>query len=220
MRTYIALLLSPILAACASGPSPVALTSRSEINGEVKQTVAIQVAGAPVQVAAIHATGKGVVTLSTTKPYITTEGDVVILPGATIPADAIRSTPPKWAAPASLPAGACEVPAAPLAAPAGASCATVSAKAAPADCRPVYRSPCGAVPTAPTAESWNRAGLTGYHPGQVPWSPAGPCPGVAAGAARPMPTAAKVALAPVGLIACLVKGLISAGECMIAGGGI
>ena len=98
-------------------------------------------------------------------------------PSATPPASANgRVSASKFCGQAAPAAAAAASACAPKPAAAPAPC--TMAAAAPKDCRPVYVSPCTgrASLEPPTAESWNRASLTGYHPGQMPWSPWEKCP--------------------------------------------
>lgn len=237
MRRFLAplaaLLVALPLAACASSAEkpPVGLTSRSEINGAVRTTVALRIGDAPeVLIARVRAEGKGTLTVSTDAPHVVADGDLVVVEESTLPAGsvivrsrasfgaaAVRAGEPPTSRPSPNPAAAtaapsctsdwCPIEASPVPA---ASPACVAAPL-PVAVSPLTARPCG---TPVYVGCDGTVGGNRPTPGPT-YKPMPPCD-------RPLGLTGpqKVAMAPVGLVACLVKGLVGTIECILAGPGL
>lgn len=227
------LFLSLPLAACASdAKAPVGLTSRSEIDGRVRQTVALRVGDSPeTQVATVLVQGKGTLTVSTDAPHVVADGDLVVVEESTLPAGSIVTSsrarlgaavkpvrePPTATLthPATAPAApssSCESGWCPIEAPAAAAPAPACVAAPlPTALSPLSARPCG---TPVYIGCDGTPGGNRPTPGPT-YKPMPPCDR-AAGLTGPQ----KVAMAPVGLVACIVKGLVGTVECVLAGPGL
>lgn len=222
-------LLTLWLTACTATKPPVGLTSRSEIDGRVRQTVALRIGDSPsTEVATVLVQGKGTLTVSTDVPHVVADGDLVIveestmpagwvvtrskasIPGAVTTSQALPGGPPAANAPVAAPScssGWCPVEAAPVAAPTPA-CA---AGPLPTALSPLSARPCG----TPVYVGCDGT-VGGHRPTSGPtYKPMPPCDRPVA-----MTTAQKVALAPAGLVACVVKGLVGMVQCILSGPGL
>jgi len=246
-----------LLGGCASTKrAPVALTSRSEINGEVRTTVAIRVGDAPdVQIVRVLARGKGTLVASTDAPHVVADGDLVVIEETTMPAGyvvahskaslgvaattpALPGGPPVTATdPAAAPhcdATGCHPPPPPMVVGflkcGGGVCVPgkdpafwtspqcVDDRALMLD-SPLRERPCG------TPIYFGCDGTPGGHapaPGGTykTIAPGTGWPCKADTAALTASPVAKAAMLPIGIIGCIVKGLTSTIECMVAGGGL
>lgn len=241
MRRFLpalALLLAALpLAACASdAKAPVGMTSRSEIDGRVRQTVALRVGDSPeTQVATVLVQGKGTLTVSTDAPHVVADGDLVVVEESTLPAGSIVTSsrarlgaavqpvrePPTATlthpatAPAAPSSPSCESGWCPIEAPAAAPVAAPSpacvAAPLPTALSPLSARPCG---TPVYVGCDGTPGGNRPTPGPT-YKPMPPCDRTA-GLTGPQ----KLAMAPVGLVACIVKGLVGTVECILAGPGL
>lgn len=232
----IAVLAALVLPACSSTEkAPVGLTSRSEIDGRVRQTVAIRVGESPeTQVATVLVQGKGTLTVSTDVPHVVADGDLVVVEESTLPAGSIVTSsrarlgaavkpvcepPTHLTHPATAPAapsspscasGWCPIEA-PAAAPVAAPSPACVAAPLPTALSPLSARPCG---TPVYIGCDGTPGGNRPTPGPT-YKPMPPCDRTA-GLTGPQ----KVAMAPVGLVACIVKGLVGTVECILAGPGL
>lgn len=231
----IAALAALVLPACSStAKAPVGLTSRSEIDGRVRQTVAIRVGESPeTQVATVLVQGKGTLTVSTDAPHVVADGDLVVVEESTLPAGSIvtssrarlgaavkpvrtppvLTTHPLPATASAAPSPSCESGWCPVEAPAAAAAPAPACVAAPL---PVSLSPLSARPCGTPVYVGCDGTPGGNRPTPGPtYKPMPPCDRTA-GLTGPQ----KVAMAPAGLVACIVKGLVGTVECILAGPGL